>query len=71
MILKQNKLSHHREKIDKFSCIIFNTIKSETQVKELEKLVTKHSTKKKRLLSILYKELPEINFKNLKTDNPI
>lgn len=64
MILEQNKLSHHRAKIDKFSY----AIKRETQVKELEKLVIKHSTKKKkRLLSILYKELPEINFKNLKT----
>lgn len=44
MILEQNKLSHHRAKIDKFSY----AIKRETQVKELEKLVIKHSTKKKK-----------------------
>lgn len=56
----KDKFSPHRERSNKFNYIIFDPIKRvKTQAKELEKLITKHSTQK-GVLSMLYKKLLEI-----------
>lgn len=56
----KDKLSHHRERSNKFNYIMFDPMERvKTQAKELEKLITKHSTQK-GVLFLLYKELLEI-----------